>query len=373
VVRQYYTVISWFLVLMKLCPLCHKPAQEQLPVSGPLRLIEYVHCSACGPFSISRTVKKTLAEFTTQDDLFLPKIRYYLAIRRSATVLYPRVADNIVDILKTFALPNPQEQLNHLITWLAVRLMAAPGEGVMLRDPSTGLYLTELTASVGVIGYKTMDFLLTEASRLGFITPDTAGRQASMVVQASTNGLKTLHKYPMTLTLEGWAHYDQVKQLAPSSTLGLMAMTSGDLTLDNLFRSVWQPAIKAAGFTLKRLDREPDEDYITPLIEADVRASRFMIADVTYTNLAVYYAAGFARGLNKPVIYMLNTDIMRFEDIHMDIKPFNCIAYADNTLLKASQTLQALIYNQLPEARYAITDSTIAGQYQLPGFSDKGF
>jgi hypothetical protein len=335
------------------CPLCQQPVKEQLPVSGPLRQIEYFNCPICGAFSISRGTKKTLLQ-PQGDEHFLPKVRHYLALRRSGSMPYPRVADNIAVILSDLALPTPQDQLNHLVAWLAHRLMAAPGEGIPLKEPSTGYYLPDLMASVGVIGYKTMDFILTEATRLALIAPDTNTRQISMTQVAPGNqtGLKTLHKYPVTLTLEGWAHYDQVKAKAPTSTLGLMAMTTGDLTLDRLYHDVWQPSVKACGYSLKRIDRDPAEDYITPLIEADVRASRFVLVDVTYTNPAMYYAAGFARGLQKPVIYLLNTDIMRFEDVHMDIKPFHCIAYADSTLLKARHTLQSLIYNQLPEAHY---------------------
>jgi hypothetical protein len=192
-------------VRMKHCPLCNKPSQEQLPVSGPLRLIEYIQCTDCGTFSISRTVKQALADYTRQDKLFLPKIRYYLATRRTASVTYPRVADNIIDVLAGFCLPTPQEQLHNLINWLALQLMTSPGEGVALRDTSTGFYLSHLMSSVGAIGYKTMDFVLTEASRLGYIAPDTSGRQAAMVVQANNTGMKTLHKYPVTLTLEGWS------------------------------------------------------------------------------------------------------------------------------------------------------------------------
>ena len=336
------------------CPLCHLPVKEQLPVSGPLRQIEYVHCTTCGTFSLNRGTRKTLLQ-AQADELFLPKLRHYLALRRSQAMPYPRVADNIAEIVKDLALPTPQDQLNHLVAWLAHQLMAAPGEGISLRDPSTGYYLPDLMANVGVIGFKTMDFILTEATRLALIAPDTNTRQLSMapVVPSNQTGLKTLHKYPVTLTLEGWAHYDKVKAMAPTSTLGLMAMTTGDLALDRLYHEVWQPAVKACGYSLKRIDRDPAEDYITPLIEADVRASRFVIVDVTHTNPAIYYAAGFARGMHKPVIYLLNTDIMRFEDVHLDIKPFNCIAYAESTLLKATLTLQALIYNQLPEARFA--------------------
>lgn len=67
------------------------------------------------------------------------------------------------------------------------------------------------------------------------------------------------------------------------------------------------PAIKEAGYDPYRIDREHFSDTITDKIIAEIRRSRFLVADFTHgcegARGSVYYEAGFAHGLNIPVIF----------------------------------------------------------------------
>ena len=53
------------------------------------------------------------------------------------------------------------------------------------------------------------------------------------------------------------------------------------------------------------------------------RASAFVIADFTEHSPGVYFEAGFALGLELPVIWTCREDHMK--KLHFDIRQYNCI------------------------------------------------
>ena len=71
-------------------------------------------------------------------------------------------------------------------------------------------------------------------------------------------------------------------------------------------------------------DIESDKT-INDQIIADIRRCKFCISDFTMQKTGVYFEAGFALGLGKPVIYVC--DRSDFENSHFDLKPFQHLIY----------------------------------------------
>ncbi|MBS1960491.1 MAG: hypothetical protein JST80_13520, partial [Bdellovibrionales bacterium] len=67
--------------------------------------------------------------------------------------------------------------------------------------------------------------------------------------------------------------------------------------------------------------------YIMDRIISEIKQSRFVIADFTHNNCGAYFEAGFARGLNLPVIHTVMKG--RTADLHFDIKQINYIEWSD--------------------------------------------
>ncbi len=63
-----------------------------------------------------------------------------------------------------------------------------------------------------------------------------------------------------------------------------------------------KPACENCGFEAFTVDEEEHNGDITDKIIAEIKTSRFIIADFTDNNLGVYYEAGYAKGLGIPVI-----------------------------------------------------------------------
>ena len=103
----------------------------------------------------------------------------------------------------------------------------------------------------------------------------------------------------------------------------------------------WQEGFKAgireAGYEPVRVDEEDHLHKIDDKIIAEIRRSRFIVADFTGTRGGVYYEAGFAHGLNVPVIFTCREDWL--EKVHFDIRQYNFIRWTNEDLKKLQNDL----------------------------------
>ena len=113
--------------------------------------------------------------------------------------------------------------------------------------------------------------------------------------------------YQLELTVEGWQKVEEQAKPNIESKQAFVAMRFNDE-----MKSVYIEGIKKlegdTGFTMYRVDMEEFNDKICDKILAEIRRSRFVIADVTGQRQAVYFEAGFALGLGLPVIWTCRED-----------------------------------------------------------------
>lgn len=78
-------------------------------------------------------------------------------------------------------------------------------------------------------------------------------------------------------------------------------------------------------------------------IIAEIRRSKFLIADFTGHRGGVYFEAGFALGLGLPVIWTCRKD--NLENLHFDIRQYNFIDWETGEELQERLTnrIQATI------------------------------
>ena len=85
-----------------------------------------------------------------------------------------------------------------------------------------------------------------------------------------------------------------------------------------------EPAILDCGYEPKRIDRDSTVDKIDDAIIAEIRRSRFLVADFTHGKKGarggVYYEAGFAHGLGIPVIFTCRKDMI--DEVHFDTRQY---------------------------------------------------
>lgn len=100
-------------------------------------------------------------------------------------------------------------------------------------------------------------------------------------------------------------------------------------SMEEAYEHGMRPAIKDAGYTPIRIDRKDHNNKIDDEIIAEIRRSRFLVADFTQGESGarggVYYEAGFAHGLNIPVIFACRDDVI--DKVHFDTRQYNHIVW----------------------------------------------
>ena len=135
------------------------------------------------------------------------------------------------------------------------------------------------------------------------------------------------------LTVEGYMHLSELKQANPESTRAFIAMWFGEPgdekeSMDNACQSM-ELAIREAGYEPIRIDKLNHLNKIDDEIIAEIRRSRFIVADFTQGKSGarggVYFEAGFAKGLNIEVIFTCRKDSI--EDVHFDTRQYRHIVW----------------------------------------------
>ena len=133
-----------------------------------------------------------------------------------------------------------------------------------------------------------------------------------------------------TISPKGWSIIESTPSNPDNPKVFVAMRFSADLEI--AFNNGIEPAIKQAGFDAIRIDRVEYNGMIDDKIMAEIRESRFIVADLTTQNQGVYFEAGFASGLGLDVIYCCRTDDSK--NIHFDAEHRNQIRWSSPEELK---------------------------------------
>ncbi len=84
-----------------------------------------------------------------------------------------------------------------------------------------------------------------------------------------------------------------------------------------------QNAVKRAGFLCERIDEVPFTGSIVKNIKKKIKKANFVVADLSNANPNVYLEVGFAWGLDKPTIFVID-DI---DSLKFDVNSQRCLTY----------------------------------------------
>ncbi|OVE76779.1 hypothetical protein BVX97_00450 [bacterium E08(2017)] len=130
----------------------------------------------------------------------------------------------------------------------------------------------------------------------------------------------------LSITPAGWDYLNGLQHWNRESTQAFIAMWF-DESLDDAFENGIKKIQETTGYDVFRVDKEQFNEKICDRIMADIRKSLFLVADVTGHRQGVYFEAGFAMGLNIPVIWTCREDAK--DDIHFDTRQYNHIIWSD--------------------------------------------
>ncbi|MCY4462055.1 MAG: hypothetical protein OXC26_16955 [Albidovulum sp.] len=140
----------------------------------------------------------------------------------------------------------------------------------------------------------------------------------------------------------GYVEADSLARRTGPSDKGFVAMSFHE-SLDGAYRNGLQVGIMNAGYDPVRVDRIEHTNRIDDEIIAQIRVSSFVVADFTGHRGGVYFEAGFALGLDLPVIWTCRKDDMAH--LHFDIRQYNTIDWEtpENLASRLQRRIEATV------------------------------
>jgi hypothetical protein len=138
----------------------------------------------------------------------------------------------------------------------------------------------------------------------------------------------------------GWLRFEELQKKLVQSSQAFVAMWF-DQTMDEPYENGLQRAIYDSGYDPRRVDQQHHHlNKVDDEIIAEIRRSRFLVADFTcnpgQVRGGVYFEAGFAMGLNVPIIWTCRDTSKK--DLHFDTRQYPHIVWKDSTDLYTQLT-----------------------------------
>ena len=148
------------------------------------------------------------------------------------------------------------------------------------------------------------------------------------------------------LTVDGYRRLAELEGSVSASSKAFVAMWFHESMADIWDKGI-NPAIRDAGYEAVRIDQKEHVNKIDDEIIAEIRRTRFVVADFTQGDDGprggVYYEAGFAHGLDIPVIFTCRSDALG--KVHFDTRQYNHIVWktADQLRDRLTKRIAAVI------------------------------
>ena len=286
------------------CPIWETPAIEQRTGDG-----ETVDSPrAGGRYSITG---RAVGILQSRDESLKSRLTSWLIEQRRLGVDCPKISTTNVDEIEQRRSLSVHQRADNLLRYIQEQIpkIGIPfGCHIHETDPTfmETLAWSESTKTEEVL------FLVNSLESQGWLSPD---RQAMGYLGYG-------------ITVEGYSYLAEIDHAVTDSAQAFVAMWFGE-SMDEVWEKGFRPAIREAGYEALRIDRKEHLNKVDDEIIAEIRRSRFLVADFTQGETGprggVYYEAGFAHGLNIPVVFTCRKDAL--EKIHFDTRQYPHIVW----------------------------------------------
>jgi hypothetical protein len=308
---------------MNTCPICSSEAYNKKKDYGRLLIVD---CIRCGKF-----VMENEWAYPEMDERERALISYWIKHQDSENNEGTYLESSMIDsILNNNELPSVSDKSDNLIKYISENI-SNPASKFMI--DSSG----KILSIIGAINNKELIYLIEELKKGDLIN--------SNIPMKSAAGQTIRDNGWIQLTKNGWGYVESInsKTTKIKSNIVFMAMEFDNQILDNVFENYLLPTIKKCGYDLLRLDKHPKAGSIDDRIRREIKASKFILADVTNDNLGAYWEAGYAEGSNKTVIYMCEKSHFDNKKTHFDINHHFTVIYDLDDLDSAMKRLKDVI------------------------------
>jgi hypothetical protein len=282
------------------CSLCGEQA-----ASDPHGSWWSTQCDRCGPYNITPEAHEELVRLDTGRRSLVAAWCKELHLKRASIPLIvsstieqrtdEESASRIIDILELYTPRLVGERLDRILVNLG-RMSEKPGEKLALDQRHCAVCFSESP--------KQALFFLGALHKQGWI--EEAARLPTET----------------RVTVDGWNRIAELHRAGPLSRQVFVAM-SFHPSLEIVWKSGLEAGVGDADLTPLRVDKKEHNEKICDLITNEIRKSCLVVADVTLQRQGVYFEAGFAMGLDIPVIWTCRKNEMK--KCHFDTRQYNHI------------------------------------------------
>lgn len=283
------------------CFICKYPANTEFlrDVSGVVTIV----CERCGKYSVSRRLSLTPS--------ISDGIRCALsAATRDASESGQTLVlseSNMESLASPYLSMTTAARVQKLLKLLA-RKAVRPGSEVTMNPEA--------------------DFpLAAAATREEFLTYLAYLEQDGLIHVPS----RAARAFGISVAYKGWQQVEPGIQPGGIPGRCFVAM-SLDPKMNDAYRSGILPAITDCEFDPRCMLDIHTNEGITDRILAEITQAQFVVADFTGQRQSVYFEAGFARGLGRPVIWTCHKD--EIAKVHFDTRHFGHVLWADPVELR---------------------------------------
>lgn len=290
---------------------------------------------AGGEYFASRSV---LSMLSGQDEALKVKLTSWLVEERRLGVSCPKIMSTTLAEVQKVRLLSVHDRADGLLRYLVKQsdLLGSVVKFYALdnsKNPVPSYELLAWTAS------RQISEIITLAEYCG-----QEGWIEHRVTERAGSSHNTVHE--LMLRPPGYARLSALDGSNTASKQAFVAMWFDDSMTDAYEQGI-APAVRDAGYEPLRIDGKEHNNKIDDEIIAEIRRSRFVVADFTQGETGarggVYYEAGFAHGHNIPVIFCCREDVLG--KVHFDTRQYNHITWKTPEELRErlSQRISATI------------------------------
>lgn len=318
------------------CPIWGTPATERASTDHGDKL-EVNSPRAGGRYLVTGTAVSMLTSRSEPDKV---KLTSWLVEQRRLGVDCPELTSSSLKQIGHQRLPSVYERVDALIRYLAAKSEMLGHVVQFYSEDNSEAPATqdELLAWTASRKFSEVMTLAEYCEEQGWI-----GRRVSEPIHLDdVRG----DSHELMLRPPGYARLAELDAVGTASEQAFVAMWF-DESMNDAYENGIAQAIQDAGYNPLRIDRKYHNNKIDDEIIAEIRRSRFVVADFTQgeggARGGVYYEAGFAHGHSIPVIFTCKQDAL--ERVHFDTRQYNHIAWtgAGDLRTRLAQRISATI------------------------------
>jgi hypothetical protein len=341
------------------CVVCQLPAYVSNSLEGAKTKFK-VFCSRCGRYEIfsEGTMSSKLQELTPSQ---VANASGYLR-ENSPFVIRD---DQDIDFLDKISTPTVAAKAHKLLSNIA-RCNPTPGTFLRLRfgglDEQMKHFVGVRTSSRYPVDNTADRAAMELFPALSMAWAENESELRFLLIEYLVKGVGFLsqegagdsHDLAFRISSKGWEHL-QAQGMSDSST-AFVAMWFNE-EVNSVWEQAIYPAIDEAGYSPLRIDKKHHNNKIDDEIIASIRGAKFVVADFTGQRGGVYYEAGFAGGLGKPVIWCVRNDDI--SNLHFDTRQFNHLVWSPDDLQQFKEDLRLRILSTLGKGPLKTAASTL--------------